>query len=112
MLSAEEKKVLKRQLNSIQGQISAIDKMIDQDRSAEDIYVQFKAVEGIVDKALYDILDDLFRKNLAVILVKGLEACPGDCEDCDRFEIIKNQFSKMDLNEVFKHLTRLNQKID
>ena len=112
MLSTEEKKILKHQLTSMHGQIAAINKMIDEDRDAEEIYIQFKAVEGIVDKALYGILDDLFRKNLAEILVKGLEACPGDCEDCDRFEIIKNQFSKMDLNEVFKHLTRLNQKID
>ncbi len=114
MLSNEEKKVLKHQLNSIQGQITAISNMIDEDRNAEDIYIQFKAVEGIVDKALYGILDDLFRKNFAEALVKGIEACPGDCEDCDRLEILKNQFSKMDLKEVFKQLTRLNetQKID
>ncbi len=113
MLSKEEKKVLKRQLNSIQGQITAIDKMIDQDRSAEDIYIQFKAVEGIVDKALYDILDDLFRKNLATALVTAAEACPGDCDDCDRLEILKKQFGTMNLKEVFKHLTRFkpSQKI-
>lgn len=102
MLSKEEKKVLKRQLNSIQGQITAIDKMIEQDRSAEDIYIQFKAVEGIVDKALYDILDDLFRKNLATALVKAAKACPGDCDDCDRLEILKKQFGTMNLKEVFK----------
>ncbi len=106
MLSRGEKKVLKRQLNSIQGQITAIDKMIEQDRSAEDIYIQFKAVEGIVDKALYDILDDLFRKNLATALVKAAEACPGDCDDCDRLEILKKEFGTMNLREVFKHLTR------
>lgn len=109
MLSNEEKKVLRRQLNSIQGQITSIDKMIEQNRNAEDIYVQFKAIEGIVDKAIYGILDDLFRKNFAEALVKGLEACPGDCPDCDRLEILKKQFSTMDLKEVFKQLTRLNQ---
>ena len=114
MLSNEEKKVLKHQLHSIQGQVTAIDKMIDEDRDAEEIYIQFKAVEGIVDKALYGILDDLFRKNLAETLVKGLEACPGDCADCDRLEILKQQFGTMDLKEVFKQLTRLNetQKFD
>lgn len=109
MLSNEEKKVLKHQLHSIQGQVTAIDKMIDEDRDAEEIYIQFKAVEGIVDKALYGILDDLFRKNFAEALVKTLEACPGDCPDCDKLEILKKQFGTMDLKEVFKQLTRLNE---
>lgn len=109
MLSNKEKKVLKRQLNSIQGQVKAIDKMIDQNRNSEDIYIQFKAVEGIVDKAIYGILDDLFRKNFAEALVKAVEACPGECDDCEKLEIVKKQFGTMELKEVFKHLTRLNQ---
>lgn len=71
-------------------------------------------MEGLVDKALYRILDDLFRKNFAEALVKAVDACPGECDDCERVEILKKQFCTMDLKEVFKHLTRLNQtqKID
>lgn len=66
--------MLKRQINSIQGQSKTINKMIDQDR---------------------------ILKNLVFYL--------RDCEDCERLEIGNKEFSTMDLKEVFKYLTRLNQ---
>ena len=108
MLSRNERKVLKRQLNAMSGQIRSIEKMIIENRDINDIYIQFKAVEGIVNKAVYEILDEVFRKNLAASLVEAMNACPGDCSDCDRLEILKKQFGQMDLKEVSKYLGKLN----
>lgn len=110
MLSNKERKILQKQLNAIKGQIIAIEKMLHADREAEEIYVQFKAVEGIVSKALYTILDDLFRKNFAETLVKAIDTCPGECDNCERLELMKKQFGKLDLKEVLKQLSRLNAK--
>jgi CsoR family transcriptional regulator, copper-sensing transcriptional repressor len=110
MLSNKEKKILQKQLNAIEGQIKAIEKMLNTDREAEEIYVQFKAVKGIVDKALYTILDDLLRKNFAQTLVKAIDTCPGECDNCDRLELMKKQFGKLDLKEVLKQLSKLNTK--
>ena len=44
------------------GQLSAIQKMLDEDRDGQDIYLQFKALEGQLSKILYTLLDELFRK--------------------------------------------------
>lgn len=108
MLSIKEKKILKKQLNAVQGQIKAVANMIANDRDVEDIYIQFKAIEGIIDKALYHILDEVFSKNLANSLVQAVNDCPGECDNCGRLEILKRQFGAMDLKEVFKQLNKLN----
>ena len=75
----EDTRKLKKQLHIIKGQIEGIEKMIDDDRDAEEIYTQFKAIEGNFQKTFHGLLEDILRKNLALKIVKVVNACPGNC---------------------------------
>ena len=94
------------------GQLHAIQNMLSEDRDEQDIYVQFKAVEGILNKALYTILDELFRKKLASTIVKVMDDCYSeDCPHCSHVELVKEEFSRMDIRDVMKQLHRLDNCI-
>ena len=108
MLSGKEKRELKKQLNAIQGQLKAIEKMVEKDRDVEEIFIQCKAVEGIIQKAIYGVMDELLRKKFAEVLVKAVNDCPGECASCTDIEELKKQFANMSLKEVHKYLLGLN----
>ena len=108
MVSAKEKREISKQLNAITGQIKAIKEMIENDRDTQDIYIQFKAVEGIMKKALYSVLDNLFRKKLAATIVKVIDDCHDeDCPHCTHVDEVKDQFENMDMRDVIKYLDEL-----
>ena len=108
MLSAKEKRKISKQLNAMTGQIKAIQGMIENNRNTRDIYIQFKAVEGIMNKALYTVLDNLFRKKLATTIVKFIDDCyDGECPHCKNVGEIKDQFSEMAMRDVIKYLGEL-----
>ncbi|VAX29450.1 hypothetical protein MNBD_IGNAVI01-170 [hydrothermal vent metagenome] len=108
MLSAKEKREISKQLNAMTGQIKAIQDMIENNRETRDIYIQFKAVEGIMNKALYTVLDNLFRKKLASTIVKVIDDCyDEECPHCKQVGEIKDQFSEMAMRDVIKYLDEL-----
>jgi len=108
MLSSEDKREIGHQINAMIGQLRAVQNLLEADRPAQDIYVQFKAVEGILNKALYTVLDDLFRKKLAETIVKVMDECYSeDCPHCQNIESVKKEFSKMDIGEVIRSLNEL-----
>ncbi|HED37517.1 MAG TPA: metal-sensitive transcriptional regulator [Ignavibacteria bacterium] len=96
----EETKKLKTQLHIIKGQIDGIEKMIDNERDAEEIYIQFKAIEGNFQKTFHGLLEDILRKNLALKIVKVVNACPGNCRDAEKIKFIQNEFPKMEIKKV------------
>lgn len=108
MLEPESKKEIKKQLNSIAGQLQAIGKMLDDDRDAYDIFIQFKAVEGILNKSVYQVMDDLFRKKLASRMVRILDECYSEeCPHCRNLEEIKKEFSELEMEDILKYLKQL-----
>ena len=108
MLSEEDKRQIRRQINSMLGQLRAIQNMLEDNREARDIYVQFKAVEGLLNRAIYTVLDELFRKKLAETIVKVLDNCYSEsCPYCNNVELVKEEFARMDIAEVIKNLSRL-----
>lgn len=46
------------------------------------------------------MLDEVFRKSLALKLVDVMNACPGNCQDADKIEFLKNKFSDLELYEL------------
>lgn len=102
---------LKKRLHYIKGQIEGIERMLDDGRNANDIYIQFKAVEGALQKAIYVVLDETLRKDLALKIVKVVNACPGNCEDADKIEFIRNEFPKLDLKQIAQVISEIH-KID
>lgn len=101
---------LKNRLKSIEGQISGIIRMLDEANQApEDILIQFKAAQKGLDKAHYLLLDEVYRKALAIKIVIAAEACPGNCGNEERIEFIKNQFPLLELDELSEKLKEMKE---
>ncbi len=96
----DEIKNLKKHLHYLKGQIDGVEKMIDREDNPNKIYTQFKALEGTLNKASYILLEEILRKELALKIVKVVDACPGNCEDAEKIEFVKKEFPKMEIKKV------------
>lgn len=101
-----------KRLNSVKGQIEGIVKMLNEDREADQIIIQFKAADQALQKAHYMVLDEVFRKSLALKLVDVMNACPGNCQDVDKIEFLKNQFPNLELDELTGKIKEINKISD
>lgn len=91
--------IIKR-LAYIKGQISGIEKMLTEGADPEKITVQFKAAENAMNKAHFLLLDEVFRKGLALQLVEVMNACPGNCGQEDKIAFLKKKFPHLELDEI------------
>jgi len=96
----DEMKSFKNHLHYLKGQIEGVEKMIDKKKSVNDIYTQFKALQGTLDKASYLLLEEILRKELALKIVKVVEACPGDCKDAEKIQFAKSEFPNLEISKV------------
>lgn len=106
-LHVNEKKAVLKRLRHIKGHLAGVEKMLENDRPIAAIFQQLKAIEAALHQAIYVVLDEQLKKHLAQALVRGIEACPGECDDCDRLNILKREFSKFDLKEVIELLRQI-----
>lgn len=120
MLPKELTGDLTKRLSTIKGQIEGIIKMFDEDRDPDQILNQFKAADQGLQKTHFLLLDEVFRKSLALNLVKVMNACPGNCPDAQKIEILKEQFPLLqdgelthkikEINEIGERLARYNEE--
>lgn len=106
---------IKTRLQSIKGQMEGLIKMLDSDKEPEQILNQFKAVQKGLDQAHYLLLDEVYRKALALKIVETVEACPGNCGNEERIEFIRRQFPELapdDLTKKMKEITELKERIN
>lgn len=105
---------IKSRLQSISGQVTGLIKMLDEQKDPEKILVQFKAVEKGLDKAHFLLLDETYRKALAIEISQTVDACPGDCGNEKRIELIRQQFPNFQLDSLtlkMKEISRLKAKM-
>lgn len=100
---------LKNRLKSLQGQIGGIIKMLDGDETPDKILFQFKAVDKGLQKAHYLLLDDVYRKALAIKIVNVVDACPGNCGNESRIEFIKQQFPNYELDDLSEQMKEIQE---
>jgi len=89
--------------------------MIDNDTDFDKILVQFKAADQGLQKAHYLLLDEVFRKSLALKLVQVMNTCPGNCQDAEKIEFIKEQFPILELDEItskIKEINAINKRLE
>ena len=109
MLPKELTGDLKKRLAFIKGQIDGITKMIDDDKDPDQILNQFKAADQALQNAHFLLLDEVFRKSLALSLVDVLNTCPGNCQDADKIEFLQKQFPKLQLDEITAKMKEINE---
>jgi DNA-binding FrmR family transcriptional regulator len=107
----EKKEILKR-LHYIKGQLSGIEKMLDDDRPVKDVYAQLKAVEKGLHEAIYGVLDGQLKKHFAGVLAERLALCPGDCDDAERLQFLKTEFANLDIKGVIDELAWLRNSLN
>ena len=59
---------LLKRLQYLQGHVVGIVKMLCQSRSAPDIFIQLLAIEGSINKIIYQVFDEVLRKDIAARL--------------------------------------------
>jgi CsoR family transcriptional regulator, copper-sensing transcriptional repressor len=108
MLPSELTGDLKKRLSTIRGQIEGIIKMLDAETDPDKILVQFKAADQGLQKAHYLLMDEVFRKSLALKLVQVMNACPGNCQDADKIEYMKEQFPMLEFDQLTTNMKEIN----
>lgn len=111
-VSQREKKEIIKRLHYIKGQLSGIEKMMQDGRAVKDVYGQLKAVEKALHQAIYVVLDDQLKKHFAEVLAERLAVCPGDCDDAERLQFLKHEFSKLDLKNLIDKLAWLRNSLN
>jgi DNA-binding FrmR family transcriptional regulator len=92
--------VVKR-IATVKGQLEGIVKMINEDSDPDKILTQFKAATQGLQKAHHLLLDDVFRKNLALKIVEVMNACPkNNCPYAEKIEYLKRQFPTFQSDEL------------
>ena len=115
MIPRDLSKDIKTRLQSINGQIGGLIKMLDEDTDPEKILMQFKAAQKGLDKAHFLLLDEVYRKTLAIKISETIDACPGDCGNQDRIEFIRKRFPDFELDTLtaqMKEIDILRKRID
>lgn len=108
MLPKELTGDLVKRLSTIKGQIEGIIKMFNDDKDPDQILNQFKAADQGLQKAHYLLMDEVFRKSLALKLVKVMNACPGNCQDAEKIEYLKEQFPMIEFDELTSKIKEIN----
>jgi len=108
MLPKELTSDIKNRLKSIKGQIEGILKMLDESDDPEQLLNQFKSVKSGFEKAQHLLLDEIFRKALAMKIAEALESCPGNCGQEEKIEVIRKQFPNLDLYELTDKMKEIN----
>jgi len=94
-------------LKSIEGQVRGITSMLEEDVDPEKILIQIKAADKALQKAHYLLLDDAYRKALAIKIVNAADACPGNCGNEDKINYIKKEFPHLHLDELSQKLKEM-----
>ena len=115
MIPRDLSKDIKTRLQSINGQIGGLIKMLEEDTDPEKILMQFKAAQKGLDKAHFLLLDEVYRKALAIKISETIDACPGDCGNEDRIEFIRKRFPDLELDTLttqMKEIDTLRKRIE
>lgn len=99
---------LKKRLSTVKGQLEGIVKMLDEEIDPDKILVQVKAADQGLQKAHYLLMDEVFRKSLALKLVQVMNACPGNCQDAEKIEYMKQQFPMLQFDQLTTQIKEVN----
>jgi len=108
MLPKELTGDLVKRLNTVKGQIDGIVRMLDEETDPDKILVQVKAADQGLQKAHYLLIDEVFRKSLALKLVQVMNACPGNCQDAEKIEYMKQQFPMLEFDQLTTQIKEVN----
>ena len=99
MISKDLTRNIKTSLKTAIGQLGYVEKNIDEGQ-AENILLQLKAVQAMLSKITFELLDETYRKALAEKIVANYEVCPGNCGNEKTIEQMLNLFPEIALEDI------------
>ena len=100
MIPADIIQNLQKRLRSIQGQVGGLTKMLNRGDDPVQILMQFKAAQKALGKAHELLLDEVFRKVLALKIVQTVDSCPGNCGQEEKIEKLLQEFPNLSTEDV------------
>lgn len=102
-------KDIKNRLKTLSGHIDGIIKMLDENQDPEQINIQFKSVDKALQKTHFLLLDEVYRKELAICIVNAVDSCPGNCGNEVRIAYLLEEFPHLQLDDVTEKLKEIRQ---
>jgi len=98
---------IKTRLKTLSGQLGGIVTMLDEGKDPQQINIQFKSVDKGLQKAHFLLLDEVYRKALAIGIVNAVDSCPGNCGNEDKIASLKNEFPNLALTDLTNKLKEI-----
>lgn len=100
MIPTDLTKSIKTSIKTAQGQLGYVLSKIDEVDQAENILLQLKAVQSLIMKCTFELLDDAYRKALAEKISSAHANCPGNCGQEDIIENLRLLFPEIKPEDV------------
>lgn len=100
MISSDLTKDIKNYVKTAAGQLNYILKQVDNEQEATNILLQFKAIQALLTKAIFELLDETYRKAMAEKISSAYQNCPGNCGNEETIERLRKLFPNLVLEEV------------
>ncbi|MEQ9289557.1 MAG: metal-sensing transcriptional repressor [Cyclobacteriaceae bacterium] len=100
---------IKVSLKTTTGQLGYILSKLDDENQVENILLQLKAVQSMLNKTTFELLDDTYRKALAEKISSAYQSCPGNCGKEATIERLRKLFPEFTLEEVPEKLREARQ---
>lgn len=111
MISSDLTKNIKVSIKTAIGQLNYVLKQVDNEKQSENILLQFKAVQAILEKTTFELLDDTYRKALAEKISSAYQNCPGNCGNEETIERLRKLFPEITLEELPQKLNEADQLV-
>lgn len=109
MISSDLTKNIKISIKTAIGQLNYVLKQIDNENQAENILLQLKAIQAILKKTTFELLDDTYRKALAEKISSAYQSCTGNCGNEETIEELRKLFPNITLEELPQKLNEVEQ---
>ena len=91
---------VKFRLKNIKGQIELVMKMVNTEGDADKIINQFKTIDKAYQKTYFLILDEMYRRALAIKIVDTKQLSPVSTINGSKSEHILREFPKLEFNDL------------
>jgi len=81
--------------------------MQDDGKDPEQINIQFKYIDKGIQKVHYLLLDEVYRKALAIGIVKAVGSCSGNCGNEEKIDYLQKEFPNLELSELTEKLLEI-----
>lgn len=109
MISSDLTRDIKVSIKTAIGQLNYILKQVDNEQAAENILLQFKAVQAILNKSTFELLDETYRKAMAEKISSAYQNCPGNCGNEQTIERLRQLFPNFSMDEIPQKLKEAQQ---